>query len=65
MAATNLPKWVWDLVIALQQHEDEHAKGDTCLDVALTAIPEGVRHQAESISAYIRHDQTAPATDNT
>nr|WSX25533.1 hypothetical protein OG690_38265 [Streptomyces tubercidicus] len=48
-----LPAWAIDLVIALQQHEDEHPdNGATCLIDPLNAVPEDARHAAQIIAAY-------------
>jgi hypothetical protein len=50
----DLPLWTWNLVIAIQRHEDNHAKDATCLDGVLSAIPADVRTQAAAITAYIQ-----------
>uniref|UniRef100_UPI0030E15A74 hypothetical protein n=1 Tax=Streptomyces tubercidicus TaxID=47759 RepID=UPI0030E15A74 len=48
-----LPAWAIDLVIALQQHEDEHPdNGAACLIDPLNAVPEDARHAAQIIAAY-------------
>ncbi|MGY5127334.1 hypothetical protein [Streptomyces nigrescens] len=48
-----LPAWAIDLVIALQQHEDEHPNnGATCLIDPLNAVPEDARNAAQIIAAY-------------
>ncbi|MFD7891268.1 hypothetical protein ACFV3O_23065 [Streptomyces albidoflavus] len=51
MAAPDLPRWVWGLVLALQKYEDEHDKDDPCLGKALTAVPPDVREQAAAATA--------------
>jgi hypothetical protein len=51
---TTLPKWVWDLTIAMLNHEDEHAADNTCLNAVVSAIPLDVRDQAEAIRAYVQ-----------
>jgi hypothetical protein len=51
---TDLPKWVWDLTIAMLNHEDEHGSGGACLNAVVSAIPIDVREQAEAIRAYVR-----------
>lgn len=50
----DLPLWAWNLVIAMQKHEDLHAKSDTCLSGVLNAIPADVCTQAAAISAYVQ-----------
>lgn len=50
----DLPKWVWDLVIALRRYEDEHAKGGACLAAVLALVPTDICDQAAAISAYTR-----------
>lgn len=59
-----LPGWVWDTVIALQEHSDEHpkyfaqyaARGDqfvpaaTCGCEPLKQVPEDIRAKAEAIA---------------
>ncbi|MHC3427196.1 hypothetical protein [Streptomyces sp. DT18] len=54
MTAPDLPRWVWDLVIALQRHEEEHAKDAACLKPALAAVPADVRDKAEAIAQYVQ-----------
>ncbi|WP_405548748.1 hypothetical protein [Streptomyces microflavus] len=56
MAATtpDLPLWAWNLIIAMQHHEDLHAKSDPCLNGVLDNVPEDVRNQAAAISAYVQ-----------
>lgn len=49
---TGLPKWVYDLVIALQTHEDEHGKETACLAPVLALVPAGVGHEADAIRRY-------------
>jgi hypothetical protein len=49
-----LPKWVWDLTIAMLNHEDEHGADKTCLNAVVSAIPVDVRDQAEAIRAYVQ-----------
>ena len=50
----DLPLWAWNLIIAMQRHEELHGKEDTCLDGVLAAVPAEVRQQAEAISGYIQ-----------
>lgn len=54
MASPDLPIWAWNLIIAVQGHEEQHANGDRCLKGVLAAIPADVQNQAEAIAAYIR-----------
>jgi hypothetical protein len=54
MASPDLPLWAWNLIIAVQGHEDQHASSDQCLKSVLNAIPAEVRSQAEAIGAYVR-----------
>ncbi|MCX4450696.1 hypothetical protein [Streptomyces sp. NBC_01789] len=49
-----LPIWAWNLIIAVQGHEDQHGSSDPCLKGVLDAVPANVRSQAEAIAAYIR-----------
>ncbi|MEV7840197.1 hypothetical protein AB0O77_23665 [Streptomyces albidoflavus] len=51
MAAPDLPRWVWGLVLALQKYEEEHDKDDPCLGKALAAVPPDVREQAAAVTA--------------
>jgi hypothetical protein len=51
---TALPKWVWDLTIAMLNHEDEHGADKTCLNAVVSAIPVDVRDQAEAIRTYVQ-----------
>lgn len=53
----DLPLWAWNLVIAVQGHEEQHASGDRCLSAVLAAIPVDVQNQAAAINAYIRQAQ--------
>ncbi|PBC72305.1 MULTISPECIES: hypothetical protein [unclassified Streptomyces] len=53
MTQHHAPAWAIDLVIALQQHEDEHPdNGTTCLIDPLNAVPEDARNAAQIIAAY-------------
>ncbi|MFF9787133.1 hypothetical protein [Streptomyces nigrescens] len=53
MTQPHAPAWAIDLVIALQQHEDEHPdNGATCLIGPLNAVPEEARNAAQIIAAY-------------
>lgn len=50
-----LPGWVYDLVDAVQQHEDSHRglrEGGTCLAPALDKVPGHVREGAALIAAH-------------
>ena len=51
---TDLPKWVWDLTIAMLNHEDEHSADGNCLNAVVSSIPVDVRDQAEAIRAYVQ-----------
>ncbi|WP_394436276.1 hypothetical protein [Streptomyces sp. SGAir0957] len=50
----DLPLWAWNLIIAMQRHEELHGKEDTCLGGVLSAVPADVRSQAEAISVYVQ-----------
>jgi hypothetical protein len=50
----DLPLWTWNLIIAMQRHEDLHGKEDTCLSGVLNAVPADVRAQAAAISSYVQ-----------
>lgn len=50
----DLPLWGWNLIIAIQRHEDLHGSADTCLKGVLNAVPVDVRQQADAISNYIQ-----------
>ncbi|MDX2757892.1 hypothetical protein [Streptomyces europaeiscabiei] len=50
----DLPLWGWNLIIAMQRHEDLHGTQDTCLNGVLNAVPADVRQQADAISSYIQ-----------
>lgn len=49
-----LPAYIYDLIAAVQQHEDEHADTADCFDALLHAIPEQERDRAAAIAAYRR-----------
>ena len=57
MASPDLPIWAWNLIIAIQQHEELHGREDTCLKGVLAAVPPDVRTQAEAICAYVKKAQ--------
>lgn len=48
------PKWLWDLIIAMEKHENEHASGAACLGPVLALIPGETRAQAAAIESYAR-----------
>ncbi|MFE9735467.1 hypothetical protein ACFYO9_33990 [Streptomyces sp. NPDC005863] len=50
----DLPLWAWNLIIAVQGHEERHASSDRCLKGILAAVPPEVRSQAEAIAAYVQ-----------
>lgn len=50
----DLPLWGWNLIIAMQRHEELHGKQDSCLGGVLNAVPPEVRQQADAISCYIQ-----------
>lgn len=50
----DLPLWAWNLIIAMQQHEELHGSSDRCLNGVLRAVPPEVRQQAEAISGYVK-----------
>ncbi|MFL6096052.1 MAG: hypothetical protein ACJ71Y_11440 [Blastococcus sp.] len=54
MTSPDLPLWAWNLIIAVQGHEDQHASSDQCLKGVLNAIPADVQQQAEAIAAYVQ-----------
>ncbi|MEU5900567.1 hypothetical protein [Streptomyces venezuelae] len=54
MAVPALPLWGWNLIIAIQRHEELHGKEDTCLNGVLNAVPADVRLQAAAIGAYVQ-----------
>ncbi|MEV0556231.1 hypothetical protein AB0I27_22615 [Streptomyces sp. NPDC050597] len=54
MASPDLPIWVWNLIIAIQRHEELHGRTDTCLGGVLFAVPDEIRSQAEAIGTYIQ-----------
>jgi len=63
---TDLPPWVYDVVIELQRWRDEHPKlyryvgvdvyekAEMCGDEALAKVPAEVQAAAEAIAAYLR-----------
>ncbi|MFG3173644.1 hypothetical protein ACGFZC_01070 [[Kitasatospora] papulosa] len=64
----DLPLWAWNLVIAMQHHEDLHAKSDPCLNGVLNNVPADVRNQAAAISSYVQKasgDQLADQVSKT
>lgn len=46
------PPWLYDLVTAIENHEDTHAKGQSCFDAVLAAVPLRVRREARVVAAY-------------
>jgi hypothetical protein len=54
MASPDLPLWAWNLIIAVQAYEDQHASSGPCLKGVLKAVSAEVRSQAEAIAAYIQ-----------
>ncbi|WP_309049110.1 hypothetical protein [Streptomyces sp.] len=54
MASPDLPLWAWNLIIAMQAHEYQHASSDPCLKGVLNAVPAEARSQAEAIAAYVQ-----------
>lgn len=63
MTAPDLPPWAWNLVIALQQHEDEHDKDAPCLNSVLSAVPSDVRDQATVIRRYVQQARQSHAEE--
>lgn len=61
---TDLPKWVWDLTIAMLNHEDEHSADGACLNAVVSSIPVDVREQAEAIRAYVQAAGQSSAKDH-
>ncbi|MGW9399333.1 hypothetical protein [Streptomyces sp. NPDC055642] len=59
----DLPLWAWNLIIAMQQHEDLHGKEDACLNGVLHAVPAEVRDQATAISRYIQKAEGQQVAD--
>jgi hypothetical protein len=51
MSFPNQP-WLYDLITAIENHEDVHAKGAPCFDVVLAAVPMDTRREARAIAAY-------------
>lgn len=50
----DLPLWAWNLIIAVQGHEEQHGSSDHCLKGVLAAVPPEVGSQAEAIAAYVQ-----------
>jgi hypothetical protein len=46
------PPWLYDLVTAVEDHEDVHAKGWACFGAVLAAVPLDTRREARAIAAY-------------
>ncbi|MFJ4418272.1 hypothetical protein [Streptomyces sp. NPDC088925] len=63
MTAPDLPRWVWDLVIAVQRHEEEHARDGACLKPVLAAVPADVRDKATAIAQYVQQARRADARE--
>ncbi|MEO3978787.1 hypothetical protein [Streptomyces sp. CAU 1734] len=57
MDTLDLPRWTWDLLVALLEHEDTHAKDSTCLQTVLDTVPEEVRAQAKTVRGYLNTPQ--------
>lgn len=60
---TDLPKWTWDIIIALLNHEDDHSADAPCLNAVISAVPMDVREQAEAIRAYVRSASQSTVKD--
>lgn len=52
MASNPQPPWLYDLVTAVENHEDTHAKGAPCFDALLAAVPSQVRLEAKATAVY-------------
>ncbi|MYR28733.1 MULTISPECIES: hypothetical protein, partial [unclassified Streptomyces] len=61
MTAPNLPRWVWDLVIAVQRYEEEHPMDEVCVEPLLAAVPADARDKAAAIAQYVGPQPDAPA----
>lgn len=55
------PNWVIDLVGAVDQYEDEHAKGESCLHEAYQQIPPALIQAARIVRHYRRNQAGEPA----
>lgn len=60
----DLPLWAWNLIIAMQRHEELHGSSDTCLKGVLKAVPPEIRSQAEAISGYVQKASGSQVADN-
>jgi len=57
-----MPNWVYDLINAVAQYEEEHGHrndGWPCLSAALAAVPAEYRHKASAIAEYKRQQADA------
>ena len=57
-----LPEWVYTMIQAVAAYEDEHAKGATCLEHALEAVPHD-HHQFALALAQFRQQTPADRKD--
>ncbi|GAA0501079.1 hypothetical protein [Streptomyces olivaceiscleroticus] len=53
-AASELPAWALDLLLAVQKHENEHADDQPCLGDALDAVPADITRYAAVIETHTR-----------
>ncbi|MCM8552322.1 hypothetical protein [Streptomyces sp. STCH 565 A] len=61
----DLPLWAWNLIIAVQGHEEQHGSTDRCLNAVLAAVPTDVQNQAAAINAYVRQAEGNELADKT
>ena len=60
--STDLPRWVWDILADLIDHEDQHGTGEQdwhCLDTILNRTPAEVLSAARVIAHYRGQTTTA------
>jgi hypothetical protein len=53
-----LPIWVYEVIAAIDKHEDEHAKEDACLGGVLGLIPPQQLDRARAVAYADRHRPT-------
>lgn len=60
---TDLPKWMWDVLADLLDHEDVHAKDDHCVAATLEYVPAEILRGARLVQRY-REKVDEPVAEN-
>lgn len=58
--AESLPAWVWDLLVAVLNYEDEHTSSHPCMLPTINAVPIEARYAARAIDEYNQQQPAVP-----